>query len=68
MTLFHSFANDTVKNFVEESPELKKFLTELNHKYGMVAFCKQSEQISLLWPNNFFFGHIFVYDKFVEKK
>lgn len=58
MTLFHSFTDQTTIDFVERSPDLKKLLIELNHRYNIVACCKvkDSHAVSLLWPNLMFAG------------
>ena len=58
MGILHPFADKTTIDHVESSPELKKLLTELNHRYGIVACSKvsSSSAVSLVWPNLMFVG------------
>lgn len=60
MTIFHSFADQTTIDFVERSPDLKKLLTELNHRYGVIACTSATHDgqiaVSLVWPNLVFVG------------
>jgi hypothetical protein len=57
MSILHPFADKETVNHIEASPELKKLLTELNHRYGVVG-CKlgSDKAISLIWPNFVFAG------------
>jgi hypothetical protein len=61
MSILHSFADKETIDHIEASPELKKLLVELNHRYGIVA-CKlgSDKAVSLIWPNFVFVGLAFV--------
>lgn len=62
MTIFHSFADQPTIDFVEGTPDLKKLLTELNHRYNIVACNKgqDSKAVSLVWPNLMFVGFAWI--------
>ena len=66
MTIFHPFVDKPTIDFVERSPNLKKLLIELNHRYGIVACTKahhnSEESVSLVWPNLVFVGFASVVD------
>jgi hypothetical protein len=57
MSILHPFADKETIDYVEASLELKKLLTELNHRYGVIG-CKlgSDKAISLIWPNFVFAG------------
>lgn len=62
MTIFHPFADQLTIDFVEKSPDLKKLLAELNHRYNIVACSKvqDANSVSLVWPNLMFVGFAWI--------
>lgn len=63
MNIYSDQTADTVKKYVESNTELKTFIKELNHKYGVVAVATKRDTVGLAYPNGIPFGVVYTFGK-----